>query len=404
MKRDLPPNLKVDNTIGSQIQSIVSQRKDHVVQITQPSRQFQESALQTSMNGQKGQLNSLIKGPSFSRFYPFTSGNFFDQFKINNYSTKPELISKIPLSELTSNYTHPINRRIAPYMDNIECAGAYELSILYKDDPLIMDTMEIGQSGPFQPHPLSILNPASFNHALYNMQTYDVKKKGIDFYKQKEPWDYWKKFSFDGIIEFERMDKGYESTYSSGVLPYVNNNQNQNSGGIKRVTTTAMGPQFVYNYWGSNIKPGGKCYAIIKKHALTVPTFNLSNKQNISSITGLKKVEPVTVLNNIATNILPYQMSFVCLPNGGLLPQEATMYYNEDGDIKYDGIAIYLGKIWSVPIDHVFRPIKDYNSVEPIMDRNIQNVPYTDSNVGVDRESIMLMKLIFDCDDGISPL
>jgi len=162
----------------------------------------------------------------------------------------------------------------------------------------------------------------------------------------------------------------------------------------------------MYNLFGDNIRPGGKCYAIINKHPIPAE-FHLNNKPNNASINGMNApTRSAPLINNVPQSVRPYLMSFACLPDGGRLPPEATMYYDEHNELRRDGLAIYLGKIWSVPIHHVYKPNKNYYDVDPITRRipeSKEQFAYTDDNRGVERDSIMLMKLILDSDDGLAP-
>lgn len=399
MKRSLPQNLPLDKPLETQFRAVAGQRLDHVVQIKDPRREFQESAFQGMMGGQRARLDSLLTGTPLSTYYPFAGGNILESFRTRN--TTPLMDTAFPLSELAANATHPVNRYVKPHTDTLDGASRYELVLAYKEDGCKMDTLHTA-AGYMQSAPMNIVNPAIYNHTILNQQLFDAKQDYED-YLHKTAWDYWEKWSVDGIVEFEEMLNGAESFQTSG---FSNTMRTQNACGYKMITVSAKGPQFMYNYFGDNIKPGGKCYAIIKKHAM--PTeFNLDNKLNVAALAGQHHNERMPLVNNVPHLVKPYQMSFVCLPNGGCLSPEATMYYDESNVLRRDGLAIYLGHIWSVPIDHSFKNVNNYYDVDPLTKR-IPNVKeytaYNDASDGIQRDGVMLMKLILDCTDGIGAL
>lgn len=396
MKRLLSGDMTVEPSLMAQFNDLVGQRTDNVVQIRNPKRQFEESAMQGSMTGQKGRMDSLLTGTPLSVFYPFGS-NILETFRTRNTSAHVE--TALPNRQLTANFTTPIMRVVKPYTTTLDAVSKLEIAFEYKDDPNKMDTFVAPCIGRIQGSPMCVLNPSTFNHALFNQQMYDAKLD-YDQYCLKTPWDYWGSWSVGGIVEGEEMLDGSESFITSG---FAGNSRTQASGGYKIITITSKGPQFCYNYFGSNIKPGGKCYIIFKKHSIP-SEYYLDNKTNVASFSGRHTVINRTpLINNVSHVIKPYQASFVCLPNGGKLPPEATMYRDERNILRRDGIPIYLGKIFSVPIDHVFKNVASYYDIDPISKRitDSRGHPHTDAREGHDVDGIMYMKLILDCDDGL---
>lgn len=392
----------MDKPLQSEFKALAPDRTNRVVQINDPRNQFQESVFQGAMGGQKRKLDSLLTGTPMSSFYPFSSSNVLEMFRMQH--SKPGFESTLPLAELTTNFTHPVTRYVKPHTDTLDAVGVYDLAIEWKDDPYNMNTLRTG-AGYIQSNPMNVVNPAIYNHTIFNQQMYDAKHD-YEEYLLKTPSDYWEKWTFGGIVETEQMMNGAESYQTSGFSG-DQNIRTQNAAGYKVICETAKGPQFMYNVFGDNILPGGKCYAIIKKHAIP-SEYNLDNKLNMASIAAHNiPTSKTPLINNVPQVVKPYQMSFVCLPTGGILPPQATMYYDELENLRRDGLAIYLGKIWSVPINHEYRHINNYYDVDPITKR-IPNVnecrAFTDASEGIDRNGIMYMKLIFDCDDGISPL
>ena len=319
-KRANPTRFTQTDTLDPEFKSLIPQRTQRVIPISDPRNQFQESVFRTSMAPQKGRLDSLLTGTSLSSFYPFSSSNILEQFRMRQ--STPGYESTLPTSELSANYTHPVIRYVKPHTDTRDAIGQFELAIEYKDDPYNMQTMLLQGHGYMQSNPMTIVSPAIYNHTIYNQQMFDAKQDYED-YLLKTPWDYWEKWGIGGVVEFEEMMDGSESTLTSG---FSNNTsyKTQHACGYKIITVSAKGPQFMYNIFGSNIYPGGKCFAIIKKHA--IPTeYNLDNKLNVAALAGYHPTVRQPLVNNVPHIVKPYQMSFVCLPTGGLLPAAATM-------------------------------------------------------------------------------
>lgn len=385
-----------------------AQRTDRVVRITNPRNQFQTENFVNLLGSQKVRLDSLLTGTAMSQFYPFNSSNILESFRIQQ--DRPGYESTIPNSELSANYTHPVMRVVKPYTDAIDAVSKFELALEYNDDPYNMETVRTA-AGHMQSNPQTVVAPAVWNNIAYNAQVYDAQQD-YEAYLEKTPWDYWEKWGVGGIVEFEEMLDGSEASITSGL------NQGSNApraAGYKLCTITAKGPQFCYNYFGSNIRPGGKCYALIKKHQ-TPTHFNLSSKFNAATALGLNSIDhaiDTPIIDNLARGIRPYQMSFVCLPTGGMLPLEATKYYDELGELRRDGLAIYLGKVWSTPINHDYRPLNNYYDIKPFQSRVPNSTTefsdkwdaaaFNDAQSIVDHEAIMHMKLIMDPDDGLAP-
>lgn len=396
MKRHLPSNLSVEPELLSQFSDVAGQRKDNIVEITNPKRQFEESAFQGGMGQQKGRLDSLLHGTPLSTFFPGLGSGILESFRTTN--GHPGMPTALPNRQPAANFTTPIIRVVKPYTSTLDAISCLEIAIEYKDDPDKMDTFVAPNVGRLQSKPMCILNPSTFNHAIFNKQMYDAKRD-YEEYCLKTPWCYWKDWTIGGVCESEQMFDGSESNITSG---FSGNSHTQQSGGYKIITVVSKGPQFLFNYFGSNIKPGGKCYAIVKKHNMP-SEYYLDNKPSIASLSGRHAVNRTPLINNVPHVIKPYQMSFVCLPNGGKLPREATMYRDERGILRRDGIAIYLGTIFSVPIDHNFKAISSMYEIDPITKRvtDSRGHPHTDAREGAQTNEIMWMRLILDCDDGI---
>ena len=388
----------VDQNLNSKFQAIAGQRTDHVLQVTNPARQLQPSGLTRSMTPQRSAMTSLQTGTPLSSYYPFSGSNVLDGLRTQNTSGAVPL--PIPADKLETNDKQSVNRLIMPHTDSLDSAAVHELVFEYKSGPNRMTTTTSVHGQPLQGMPLEVVNPAIYNHTILQQQLVDAQID-YDAYCLKTPYDYWEDWTVGGVVEFERMADGAESGTTSG---FSSTSRYQHACGYKRTTNTSKGPEYIYNYFGDNIKPGGKCYAIIKKHAM--PTeFVLGSKINPASIAAVRQISTGLVqVNNAPKLVRPYQMSFVCLPDGGLMPSEALCYLNEAGEVKRDGLLIYLGTIFSVPIYHKYRHITNYNHVEStvhrIPDRKEQHA-FSNSNEGIMRESVMLTRLIMDSNDGI---
>lgn len=396
MKRQLPSNLTVEPSLMEGLSDVAGQRFDNVALLKNPKRNFEETALQGSLSEQKGRFDSILSGTPLSVFYPFGNGNILESFRTQN--TSPFTPQALPNRQMTHNCPITTMRTVKPYTSTLDAVSRYEIALEYMDDPNKMDTFFAPHVGRIQGSPMCILNPSTFNHALFELQM-DQAKKNYDDYLLMTPQDYWDKWRIGGIVESEQMLDGSDSTLSSGVS---SGSYSQRAGGYKLVNMGIKGPFPLYNYFGSNIKAGGKCYAIIKK--TNIPTeYYLDNKPTQAALSGRHPVINRTpLIGNVQKTIKPYQMSFLCLPHGGKMPREARMYRDEREILRRDAIVIYLGTILNTPPDHVYRPISNYFDVDPATRRMVMDSrSHSDARDGYDHDAIAFMRLILDCDDGI---
>lgn len=392
--------------IRSGFDGVVSDRKRAALPITRPDRQFQESAFIAKMGGQKAALDSMLTGPSLSSYYPFNSSNVLEGFRVRNPT--PFEADVLPPKEPGANAVMPVTRKVQAVSKTLDALGRFEIGILFKEEAAFNspcpDPLASG-GGKIEPLPMAIVNIPTFNYTVYQMQLADFNRNP-DEYSRKGPWDYWKKWSFDGMVEFEEMANGAESFQSSGFEGFTQYGRTQAAFGYKMVTMISKGPGYCFNYWGSNIQPGAALYAIFKKQP--IPTeYHLTNKRNPAGLTGHYYPQSPVELEGRPREFKPYQMSLVCMPRGGALPQGAVMYYDEQEVLRYDAIVFSLGKVFCTPPDHKFRELTNYYDIQPItkpipdLDEQAR-FAYADARQGVNHSSPALMRVIWDCDDGLS--
>ena len=373
--------------------------------------------------GRDASIGDFDKGKPLSAYNPFHTGPSLSSLRTIN--TSPFVDDILPEAQLHANEKHPVTILNKPVTSSVESLGKNELGLHYIADTT--NSMPYGSKiGAYAPPPSTVVNPATFNYVTYRIQLGELEKGDDDGeenpYYSMNAMDYFKDWRVAGVVEFEEGADGAETFQTSGF-----NDRDvgtvyrayQAAGGYKIQTVTSKGPEFMYNYFGSQIYPGGKCYAIIKKH--NVPAeYRLSNKFNVSQYSGkfitrqVKKDRP----------FLPYQMSFICLPKGGTLPRAAVSYLDEWGHLRRDGLAIYLGSIFSVPIGHVYSSRKSYMDNLPIMNPEmrktdtmsqafgypyssqtaLENSAFSDSNKNISYSQTMLLKIILNPGDMISPL
>lgn len=400
MKRQLPAGLTVEADLMSQFGDVAGQRMANTVQLRHPGSQFEPSGMQSAMSNQKARLDSLQQGTPLSTLYPFGGANILESFRTENFS--PHKPMALPNREPATNVTTTIQVPVKPFTGSLDAVRKYELAIEYKLDPHKMDTMAVRHVGRMQRSPMTVLNPATWNYTLCSLQIRDVKENPEAYYL-KTPWDYWKDWSISGVVEAEEMLDGSDSFHAGGLDP---GSSSARAGGYKLLTMATKGPVSIHNYAGRNIYQGGKMYAIIKKSKIP-GDYWLDSRPGPTTYAGRHSVDmKLPMIRDNKQEIFPYQMSFMCLPNGGPLPREATMYRNERGDMCYDAIVIYLGTIFSTPIDHEFMAITDFYELNAETKRRepINNGGYNDVRSSYDPNAIMYTKIILDCDDGIGAM
>ncbi len=388
------------STLSSDFQSAMDHRGDHVVQLTHPKSDFKGDALLNAMGGQRQQVDNILNGTQLSQYYPFTTGNILEQFRLYKAPGFP-LQSNLPQSQLTANFTHPMARCVMPYDGRTDACSKHEIVFLCKV-PLPGNFKQPRVSGRLMEPPVKLVNTVALNEILFKMQLKDFKKDPF-LYRTRDAFYYWRDWCVDGIVESEEMLDGSESNNSSGYPP--NRNMPMAAEGFKMTTVTTMGKQKLYNSFGQNIRQGGTCHMIMKKH--TMPTeFNISNKLNLTNIMGRHKVD---VPQSKSDAFRPYLISYVCLPRGGIMPREALYYYDEDGLLRKDALRVKLGTIFSTPYLHRYKECNNYYDKKPLLPTNemVSNDPgaFVDANVGTGRgEDVTLMELLLCSTDGICPL
>src|SRR5277367_741665 len=379
MKRSAPFNVEpssipiTTDQIGTPIRSVLNDRTKVVTQLLSPQSQlFSPSNFVQAVSGETNKVESILNGPSLNIYYPFGSNNILEGFRLNNNAIPDFNTVSYPLAELAANVKHTITRVSKPVNESTDSIGQYEIGLMLKTDKHNNSSLHhhlpsFPGVGKIQQNPMTIVNPATFNYFQLLKQTHDASLN-YDEYLSKEPSDYMDKWSWEGVVEFEETWSGGESFSTSGFYGSARSDQGfQESCGYKLLTFTARGPEFMYNYFGSNICPGGKCYSVFKKYNVP-PNYSISSKRNISSLIGRKTTNSPWLANGLPRDkpFKPYQMAFFCLPKGGQIPDEIRTYTDEMGIKRRDAIVTYLGTIFSIPHGFTYKSNYNYLDTEPV--------------------------------------
>jgi len=379
--------------IRNDLKGVIGDRTTEVNILTSPG-QLKEGAFIAELNNKKRRIDGIIKGTSLSNYYPFQNSEILDSFRTQNI--KPSVDEALPNTREAANEKHIINRLIKPVCETLDI-GKYELTILYKNNDHNLDTMCI-QNTMYQMNALKEVTPAQWNYFMFEYQ-YALFDKDPEKFLKLSPEEIWESFSFEGVVEFEEMANGAESYITSGYnyrstdIPY------REAGGNKLCTITAKGPQFVFNYWGENIKQGYDAYFVLKKCEIPADYYYmLSNKSNVTALTGYKRINNKVSLQKFR----PYQLCPFCLPGKLTVPREFKYYFDEEDNKRRDGLIIKIGTFFSVPINHVYKENTNFNPPPVILkDLSPKIKPYRDANEGARKEETMLAKLIINCHDGM---
>lgn len=363
---------------------------------------FRQGRLGAQMQGRHRELLSLQQGRSLQKFNvaPAPDNGFLEGFRTRNKTPQaPEIFHS---TEDPTNVVHPITRNVMQQAEMFGSPHPYELLIMYKDPERRSNPLHDHRSGlMIECDPLAEFTPAVFNYIeTLRQQALYENEKTRDDYLRLSPADIWQNYVFDGVVETQSPSQSaghfgpkfthhvFDSSYggprgprSSGTMVF----EETTIDGSRLLTVDARGPAPVFNYWGSNIQPGGKLYAVIKKYPQELD-FVLARETG----NHIRNVE--SAYNTVTQKpfFRPYLMGFYCLPPGTRsCPRELLQYIDELGYTRYDGWPIFLGTVHTVPPDHKYIEF-DLRDVKP----------YTGMMQKSARESTHLMSVIFDTSSG----
>jgi hypothetical protein len=349
------------------IKSLLSQRTSD---IDQPIfEDLKNGRLASKLSERRSQLNSINGGTLLSNL----SNRVPKKASAPNFRTKNTSPFDDPVFHTTEEETNTVQAVNVLAMEmatelGIKEIGPYQLIIMHKNDENLSSYQSHTFDGVLHDcTPQQIITPEIFNYVemLRQQKLYNENRP---LYDQETASDVWENYHIHGISDTVTTD---HTKFDGNAMNY----------GKQRVTVSSKGPEFIRNYFGSNIAPGGDAWAIIKKQPVKTD-YTLMDPNTIKS-----SRTNTTLQDKISFR--PYQMSFVCMPNGGPLPSEATRSIDEHGFTRRDGIAIYLGHFFSIPPDHVYRNL-DINIVGP----------YTNRNNNDKTSEISLPRLIFNTQSG----
>ena len=362
-------------------------RTKDVVQLRNPVSVYNKggSKMQSQLNRRGNPLDQLANRSFAPNALLSNSGR-------NPFQTSREEL--VPEGQPLFNNQHVINRTIEPLEPDVDSVGRFELALLHRKDSHKLEFTRVQEMHSTQQRPVVEVNPAQFNMqiceeqiALFNNPATLAKYAGLT---AQEIWE--ERWSIDGVVE---VASGYETPGQGSTV--------QSLGARKRTTVISKGPQFVYNYWRNSpnmVEPGSRLWAIIKKYPKP-ERYVLNHRFN--ELTGRNGQGSTTRDSPVVTNTAlmpfrPYQMSFYATrPDQKRPPMEALEQIDEWGFRSY-GHAIQVGVAMHVPR----QPSGFLGSAQMV--HQGRDEPFTDSNVGIESSTLTMLKVVFDCDDGIMPV
>lgn len=375
--------------IQNGVSSALGKRKSGILEITPMSLNEQTTA------SKKRRIDNTARGTPLSNFMGKRDGqvnpNIMESFRAHYLDTVGGE-EYLPEAEKKANVPHPVGRHIKPLTTNLDPVSCHEMAFLYmKKDASLTEENDIFRLANFgvEAAPLNIINAATLNYAIVHAQLADAAKD-LNGYLSKTAQDYMANIRFEGVVETEVTSRGNESSITSGFGTDAAFGASSYTA-YKLLNIISKGEQKMFNYFGTNIRPGGRCYAIVKKFSADIPDFRLCPKRNLA---GMHGTTSITKPN--PHKIRPYMMTFVCLPFGGQLSMDHLKYEDELGRTRYDAYTMFIGSISHVPVDHIYTYI----------DASKDNLsPFTDSfsTYSAGQSKIMLPTMILDSNDGCDP-
>lgn len=302
------------------------------------------------------------------------------------------------------NVTLAVNRQVNQVGPGLGSLKQMELAILYKnveaDSP---NTCKFDdETFTTQCNALDIITPAVYNYAIAMIQ-HRESQRFPETYKKRTPYDYWKDYSIDGVVEYITPMQNRASVFTCGGILVDNSVSSMKPVCTELATMVARGTPKVLNYWGSDVMPGAELYFVIKKFEPSDYSYEYTSGGRIITHHAAKQVAS----NDSEVNpIRPYQMAFFALPHGGLVPPEYTRYYDEWGQLRYDGLVVKIGRVMEVPLGHVFREsnvrLKPFTGSLPACPLSF----YTMGSTGGDCKPgyHYPLRIILKSDDGVMPI
>ncbi len=357
-----------NSVINPELFSVANQRTTDIFQPN--SDVYRNGRLGGKMTSARNDINSFKEGTSLGRLFGQTASSSSTRDLLRTKNTSPFDDPVLHTTENESNVVYVINMLSIEMSPELGAVGPHQFAILHKRsiesnanvNSLFADGRYVDCT------PQEIINPEIFNYVEMLRQE-KLYRENYEQYMLESPSDVWASYSFLGIVEAA----GKKTARYNGNPEYY---------GKRMLTIAAKGPQFIINYFGPNIKSGGRLYAIIKRQAVRNDYILDQSKTNLVS-----NRTHSTYQDKISFR--PNQMSFVCIPEGGQLPSEVTRYVDERGTTRRDGLPIFLGHLDHTPPDHV------YKNVDPTTVG-----PYTHLTNYTKSTDILLPKMYFHTDNG----
>ncbi len=298
-----------------------------------------------------------------------------------------------------------VNRQIAELAPQFEAIKPNTLVILYKNNEGNLNTCRLpGDAYISQCNALSIVPISVYNYAIGLVQHREARADPAR-YRKRTPVDYFlKDYTIDGIPDTVQPMQNRASVFCAGssmidgaavaTTPYC----------TSLATMFARGMIESENYWGSAIKPGATIGIVIKKFEPSDYCYDYMIEEKMLTNHAAKKLA-LAAENDCSINLLrPYQAAFFVLPDGGPVPNHITRYYDEEGNLRYDGHVIIIGTITEIPLGHTYREpstrLKPFTGAIPLCALS----QYTVHNNDYGAVNHHPIKIKLKPDDGVMPV
>lgn len=350
---------------------------------------------------------------TFSNVLPseLGSSSFLSDFRV------PSMLPEAPPvaeSDIKYNAKQSVQRMVVP--GEVEAVSKHELAFMLKTNErsesfTIENDDRYAGTETVEQTPVMMVNVAVWNYSMalkqwreFSSETEETKQR----YENSCPYDHWKDWTVEGVVEAEELYGGGESETTSGLS--LGSSAMQNT---KSTTVVCRGGQFMYNIFGESVTEGATLWGVLTKSEAP-DSYRLVGKNNLSGTTsgrsirieteedelsmpdvdGSVEMKPTSHGTQLHHLFRPYQLKLLAVPSGESVPVDYLTYVDERGLMRYDGLAIYLGRVFSVPTGHEWQPLTT-NAHEQ------RNLPvYTDATVGHTK----LLKALLNVGDSVMPV
>jgi hypothetical protein len=312
------------------------------------------------------------------------------------------------VNDIVSQEDFNVNMRIKPFGRRYQPLGAAgftapgyaQIALIPKAKPASRNTwIETGAGAMLMPNDaIWAVNPVQWNYLLAQIQL-QLARDTPERYLDLTPADIWfgakaadgsnpfegvlpdyMPWHIDGAVEFERGDTGGSTLYTEGY-------QSTRDGQLlsppldagKDVTTSTCGQAKVVDYWeGQGVQENASLWMLLKKcdrHANPAPhtlTYTLAQKSIQLAVAEGAYTHTVTratvEVNGADVPLLPYELHFLSVPDGGTVPPEYRRYVDERGYYRYDTLVLRLGRCLFAPPGLAYKDAPPPEKLQPMRD------------------------------------